>query len=71
MVRAMMADPFRQVERVIVTDVLKQTVKVLRREGDGTVWLYAPQGVALSADEAWAVAQAMLNNPEPGPVDGE
>lgn len=46
--------------RVVVTDVLEQTVTIKRRSRDGTVWLYAPQGVALDADEAWQVAQAMI-----------
>lgn len=51
--------------RVVVTDVLEQTVKVRRRASDGMVWLYAPQGVALDADEAWRVAQAMIADHEP------
>lgn len=46
--------------RVVVTDVLEQTVTIKRRSSDGMVWLYAPQGVALDADEAWQVAQAMI-----------
>lgn len=49
--------------REIVTD-MEQTVKVSRRSSDGMVWLYAPQGVALSADEAWKVAQAMVSDPD-------
>ena len=51
--------------RVLVTDVLEQTVKIKRRKSDGMVWLYAPQGVALDADEAWQVAQAMIADHEP------
>ena len=46
--------------RIVVTDVLKQTVEVKRRASDGMVWLYAPQGIALDANEAWQVAQAMI-----------
>lgn len=46
--------------RIVVTDVLDQKVEVVRRKSDGMVWLYAPQGVALDADEAWKVAQAMI-----------
>ncbi|WP_168203846.1 hypothetical protein [Humibacter ginsenosidimutans] len=49
-----------QVTRIVRTGVLDQTVRIVRRESDGTVWLYAPQGVALDAEEAWAVAQAMV-----------
>jgi hypothetical protein len=49
-----------QVTRIVRTGVLEETVKIIRREADGMVWLYAPQGVALDAEEAWAVAQAML-----------
>lgn len=52
--------------RVVVTDVLEQTVKIKRRKSDDMVWLYAPQGVALDADEAWQVAQAMIADHEPG-----
>lgn len=47
-------------KRVVVTDVLNQTVTVNRRARDGMVWLHAPQGVALDRDEAWRVAQAMI-----------
>lgn len=48
--------------RIVVTDV-EQIVKVKRRLKDGMVWLYAPLGVALSADEAWHLAQAMIADP--------
>jgi len=48
-----------QVTRIVRTGVLEQTVRIVRRD-DGMVWLYAPQGVALDADEAWEVAQAMV-----------
>lgn len=51
--------------RTVMTDVLEQEVTVARRSSDGMVWLYAPQGVALTADEAWQVAQAMIADQEP------
>ena len=51
--------------RVVVTEVLEQTVKIKRRASDGMVWLYAPQGVALTADKAWEVAQAMIADSQP------
>jgi len=49
----------------VTTEPLRQTVKVVRRPNDGMVWLYAPHGVALDSDEAWAVAQAMIANHQP------
>lgn len=51
--------------RAVVTDVLEQTVTIMRRASDGMVWLYAPQGVALDANEAWRVAQALVSDHEP------
>ncbi|MFF7293196.1 hypothetical protein ACFY9N_11760 [Microbacterium sp. NPDC008134] len=58
-------------KRVIVTDVLEQTVTIHRRASDGMVWLYAPQGVALDADEAWQVAQAMISDAATPPENRE
>lgn len=55
--------------RVVVTGVLEQKVTIKRRASDGMVWLYAPQGVALDANEAWQVAQAMIADVEDGGHD--
>lgn len=53
-----------QTRTVTTTGLLEQTVTVRRRAADGMVWLYAPQGVALDANEAWQVAQAMIADKE-------
>lgn len=53
---------------LIVTNVLRQHVTIDRRKRDGVAWLKVGDPahgryqacVALSPDEAWAVAQALL-----------
>ena len=50
--------------REVRTDVLKQTATIERRVSDGYVWLYVPRGMCLTPDEAWAFAQALLQDTE-------